>query len=84
MGALKDVLDGVREVLRITDDVRRSAADLSALAREMREIDGRLIKVETQMDIVMSFATAKAVQARPRELPGPRAPVPHPKRPKAK
>jgi hypothetical protein len=70
MGTVKDLLEGVREVIRLTDDVRRNAEGLSALAREMREFDARLIAVETKVDVMLGLATAKAAHLSPPPLPG--------------
>jgi hypothetical protein len=70
MSTLRDLLEGVREVIRLTDDVRRNAEGLSALAREMREFNNRLIAVETKVDVMLGLATARAAQPAPTALPG--------------
>lgn len=64
MSVLKDVLDGVRQVLVLTDEVRRNATAVSALAIEVRGMDARLIAVETKVDVMLGLATAKAAQPR--------------------
>jgi hypothetical protein len=64
MSVLKDVLDGVRQVLVLTDEVRRNATAVSALAIEVRGMDARLIAVETKVEVMLGLATAKAAQPR--------------------
>jgi hypothetical protein len=60
MTVLKEVLDGVRQVLALTEEVRRHATAASALAREVREMDARLIGVEAKVEVVLGMASARA------------------------
>jgi hypothetical protein len=45
------IIDGVKEVLRMTDEVKRLSEGLKSLAIEVREIDKRLVRIETMAEI---------------------------------
>lgn len=64
MSAFKEVVDGIREVLRMSDDLKRTADSLKALAIEVREHDRRLIRLETMMEI----ATGQSPRTTPRRI----------------
>lgn len=64
MSAFKEVVDGVREVLRLSDDLKRAADSLKALAIEVREHDRRLIRLETMVEI----ATGQAAKTTSRRI----------------
>ena len=64
MSAFKEVVDGIREVLRMSDDLKRTADSLKTLAIEVREHDRRLIRLETMIEI----ATGQAHRATPRRI----------------
>lgn len=51
MSGLDRIIDGVKEVLRMTDEIKRLADGLKALAAEVREIDKRLVRIETLAEI---------------------------------
>ena len=59
MSGLDRIIAGVKEVLRMTDEVKRLSDGLKALAAEVREIDKRLVRIETLAEI------AKAQGGRP-------------------
>jgi hypothetical protein len=52
MAGLDRVIDGVKEVLRMTDEVKRLSEGLKSLAIEVRDIDKRLVRIETMAEIV--------------------------------
>lgn len=64
MSAFKEVVDGIREVLRMSDDLKRTADSLKALAIEVREQDRRLIRLETMIEIATGQATHRATPRR--------------------
>lgn len=64
MSAIKDVIDGLKEVLRMTDDLKRTAEGVKALAIEVREHDRRLIRLET----IVEFAQGRAGQGPSRTI----------------
>lgn len=67
MSAIKEVVDGIREVLRMNDDLKRVADGLKALAIEVREQDGRLIRLETMVEI----AAVQAARSHPKRITKP-------------
>ena len=51
MAGLDRIIDGVKEVLRMTDEVKRLSEGLKAMAIEVRDIDKRLIRIEAIAEI---------------------------------
>lgn len=51
MGALKDVMAAMKEVLLLTDKVDRAGQVLSEIAAELRDHDRRLIRLETMVEV---------------------------------
>lgn len=58
MAAIDRVIDGVKEVLRMTGEVKRLSDDVKALAMEVREIDKRLVRIETLAEVSRSQRNA--------------------------
>lgn len=54
MSAFDRVLNGVKQVLMATEEIRRLSENVKALAIEVREIDRRLVRIETLADIAAS------------------------------
>ena len=51
MSTLKDVMSAMREVMLLTDKVDRTGATLSEIAKELRDHDRRLVRLETIVEI---------------------------------
>lgn len=51
MAAFDRILDGIKEVLRATDEIKRLSEGLKTLAIEVRDIDRRLVRIETLAEI---------------------------------
>ena len=51
MSAFDRVLDGVKQVLMVTEEIRRLSESVTSLAIEVREIDRRLVRIETLADL---------------------------------
>lgn len=51
MSAFDRVLDGVKQVLMATEEIRRLSESVQSLAIEVREIDRRLVRIETLADL---------------------------------
>jgi hypothetical protein len=69
MSALGDAVGALREALKLTDDVKRAGEALRDVARELREHDRRLTRLEAQWDTAVLFAQGRAPvgpAARPR------------------
>ena len=64
MSAFKEVVDSIREVMRMNDDIKRTADSLKGLAIEVREHDRRLIRLETMVEI----AAARAGSSPPKRI----------------
>lgn len=51
MGTLGDAVKGIRKILEMTGDIERLAEDSKAANERIRDIDRRLIVIETIVDI---------------------------------
>ena len=51
MGAIKDVMAVMREVLLLTDKIDRAGQTLSEISNELRDLDRRLIRLETMVEV---------------------------------
>jgi hypothetical protein len=51
MSTFDRVLDGVKQVLMATEEIRRLSESVTSLAIEVREIDRRLVRIETLADL---------------------------------
>ena len=65
MAARDRIVDGVREVLRLTDEVKRLSEGLKELAVQVREIDRRLVRIETLAEIAKVEAGRKRLTKEP-------------------
>jgi hypothetical protein len=54
MTAIKDVMTALKEVLLLTEKVTRTGEMLSEVARDLREHDRRLVRLETLVDLARS------------------------------
>lgn len=60
MSAVSDAMAALREALRLTDDVKRAGETLKDVARELRDHDRRLTRLEAQWDTALLFAQQRA------------------------
>lgn len=67
MSAFDRVLDGVKQVLMTTEEIRRLSESVKALAIEVREIDRRLVRIETLTDVAASSRSAERRKRIPKE-----------------
>ena len=51
MGAIKDVMAVMKEVLLLTDKIDRAGQTLSEISNELRDHDRRLIRLETMVEV---------------------------------
>ncbi|HYD98432.1 MAG TPA: hypothetical protein VEH84_03520 [Alphaproteobacteria bacterium] len=51
MGVTKDILDALKSTIQLTDRVTGLAGQVKDLAKETRDLDRRLIRVETAMEL---------------------------------
>ncbi|MBI3156290.1 MAG: hypothetical protein HYZ20_12880 [Burkholderiales bacterium] len=56
MSALSEALSAIREAVRLADDVKRAGDTLKDLARELRDHDRRITRLEAQWETAMALA----------------------------
>ena len=66
MAAFDRIIDGVKEVLRMSDEVRRLADGMKDLAAEVRDMDRRLVRIETLADIAKAHSNARPTRRLPK------------------
>lgn len=66
MSALADAIGAIREALKLTDDVRRAGETVKEVARELREHDRRITRLEAQWETALALTQRSA--PRPRKL----------------
>ena len=59
MSVVKDTIQAMREVLLLSEKVDKAGTLLSELAKEVREHDRRLIRIETMVE--MATGTSKKI-----------------------
>lgn len=57
MSALTDAAKAIKEVLRLTDDVKRAGEVLKDVSRELREHDRRITRLEAKWDTAMQLSS---------------------------
>ena len=63
MSVVSDALAALREALKLSDDVKRAGETLKELAKESRDQDRRITRLEAQWDTAMNMATRSAPRA---------------------
>ena len=54
MGAIKDAIDAMNKVVLMNDKVERTGKALSEISKELRDHEGRLIRLETFIEFAKS------------------------------
>ena len=54
MGTIKDAINAMNKVVLLNDKVERTGIALSEFAKELRDHDRRLIKLETMVEIAQA------------------------------
>jgi ABC-type microcin C transport system duplicated ATPase subunit YejF len=54
MSILADVVAGLKSAIQLEERVKGMAANVSDMAREVRDIDKRLVRVETVIEVGLS------------------------------
>lgn len=67
MSTVSEALKAVREALLLADKVKRTTDATLELAREVRDHDRRITRLEAQWDTAMQFTTGRS-----RRIEGPR------------
>jgi predicted RNase H-like nuclease (RuvC/YqgF family) len=55
MSAIGDAIGAIREALKLADDVRRTGETVKELARELREHDRRITRLEAQWETALAL-----------------------------
>jgi hypothetical protein len=59
VSALSDATKAIREVLRLTDDVKRAGDTLKSISHELRDHDRRITRLEAQWDTALQLAAVR-------------------------
>ncbi len=59
MAAFDQIVEGVKEVLRMSGEIKRLADAVRELGVEVRDIDRRLVRIETMAEMAQSTRTIK-------------------------
>jgi methyl-accepting chemotaxis protein len=54
MAAFDQIVEGVKEVLRMSGEIKRLADAVRELGSEVRDIDRRLVRIETMAELAQS------------------------------
>ena len=63
MSALTDAVAAIREVLKLTDDVKRAGETLKEISKELREHDRRITRLEAQWDTALKLSVGRQLPA---------------------
>ena len=56
MSALTEAIAAIREALKLADDVKRAGDTLKEIARELREHDRRITRLEAQWETALALS----------------------------
>ena len=56
MSALKDAIGAIKDALKLADDVTRAGETIKEVAREVREHDRRITRLEAQWETVVALS----------------------------
>ena len=59
LSTLSDAIDAIKEVIKLTDDVKRTGETLKELSKELREHDRRITRLEAQWETAMRLSTPR-------------------------
>jgi hypothetical protein len=59
LSALTDAVAALREVLKVTDDVKRAGETLKELSKELLEHDRRITRLEAQWDTALKLSSER-------------------------
>jgi hypothetical protein len=62
LSALTDTVAAIREVLKLTDDVKRAGETLKALSKELLEHDRRITRLEAQWDTALKLSSERRLK----------------------
>jgi hypothetical protein len=66
MSAIGEAIGALKEALKLADDVKRAGETLKEVARELRDHDRRLTRLEAQWETALALAQRGAPPGLPR------------------
>jgi cell shape-determining protein MreC len=60
MSALTEAVAAIREVLKLTDDVKRAGETLKEISQELREHDRRITRLEAQWETALKLSSGRS------------------------
>jgi hypothetical protein len=59
MSTLSEAIAAIKEVIKLTDDVKRVGETLKELSKELREHDRRITRLEAQWETALRLSTRR-------------------------
>jgi predicted RNase H-like nuclease (RuvC/YqgF family) len=59
LSTLSEAIAAIKEVIKLTDDVKRVGETLKELSKEMREHDRRITRLEAQWETALRLSTSR-------------------------
>lgn len=56
MSAFKEAISAIRDAIKLADDVKRTGETLKEVAKELREHDRRITRLEAQWDTAIALS----------------------------
>jgi len=63
MSVLGEAIGAIKDALKLADDVKRTGATLSEIARELREHDRRITRMEAKWEAAVELSAGRSVVA---------------------
>ena len=61
MSTLSEAIAAIKEVIKLTDDVKRVGETLKELSKELREHDRRITRLEAQWETAIRLSTGRGL-----------------------
>lgn len=59
MAALDQIIEGVKEALKMSGEIKRLSETVKDLSFEMRDLDRRVVRLETMVEVVQNRAARR-------------------------
>jgi vacuolar-type H+-ATPase subunit D/Vma8 len=59
LSTLSEAIAAIKEVIKLTDDVKRTGETLKELSKELREHDRRITRLEAQWETALRLSTGR-------------------------